>query len=130
MSDYLPTYTPGRERTGTLSASCTGRQLLAVSGDGTVAPAGANAANWLGAAAFDAASGARVTYHCGGEQELTASGSITAGDLVVCAANGKVSSLAAVTTPTPSDVTNGRGIVGVALTTAADAALVRVAMAR
>lgn len=130
MSDYIPVYEGPVPSTHTTSGAVTGKQMLAVSGDGTVAAAGANAANWVGVAAFDAASGARVTVHRSGIQLLVATGTVTAGDLVVCAAAGTVSSLAAVTTPTPADVTNSRAIVGVALTTAAGGADVRVLMAR
>jgi hypothetical protein len=130
MSDYIPIYEGCVPSTHTTSAAVVGGKLVAVSGDGTVAHAGANAGNWVGAAAFDAASGARVTVHRSGIQSLVASGAITAGDLVVCGATGTVASLAAVTTPTAADVTNSRGVVGVALTTAADTAAVRVLMAR
>jgi hypothetical protein len=66
-------------------------------------------------------------YNTGGVQKLVASGTVTAGDLVVCAAAGQVSTLAAVTTPTAADVTNTRAIVGVALTTATNGNIVDVA---
>lgn len=131
MADYVPLYQPGQAVTSQASAAITGGQLLAVSGDGTVAPAGANAANWVGVAAQDAAaSGDKVGYYAGGVQRITASGAVTAGDILVAAAAGKVATLAAVTTPTAADVTNTRAIVGIALTTAADAALVEVRMER
>lgn len=130
MAEYLPIRTPGDALVATASATITGGLLVAVSGNGTVATAGANALNWVGVAAFDAVSGDAVTVYAGGVQELTASGAITAGDLVVAAASGKVSTLAAVTTPTAADVTNTRAIVGVALTTAADTAKVRVKFER
>lgn len=129
MADYVPIYMSGAS-TRTTSGAVTGGTLVSVSGAGTVATAAANDKGWLGVAAQDAASGVRVTIFDGGEQELIASGTVTAGDLVVCATGGKVSTLAAVTTPTAADVTNTRAIVGVATTTASDAALVRVAMAR
>jgi phosphotransferase system HPr-like phosphotransfer protein len=130
MAEYLPIRTPGDALVSTASASITGGTLVAVSGNGTVATAGANAQNWIGVAAFDAVSGDSVTVYASGVQELTASGAITAGDLVVAAASGKVSSLAAVTTPTAGDVNGSRAIVGVALTTAADTAKVRVKFER
>lgn len=129
MSDYTPIIMENAI-TRTTSASVTGGTLVSVSGTGTVATAAANDKGWEGVAAFDAASGTRVTVFSGGEQELIASGAITAGDQLVCATGGKVSTLAAVTTPTAADVTNTRAIVGVASTTAADTALVRVTMAR
>lgn len=117
MADYLPIRIPGQALVLQASADVTGGQLVAVSGSGTVAPAGAASAAWVGVAAFDAKSGAKVTVHCGGEQELVASGAITAGALVVSAAGGKVAS-----STTPAAGT----LVGVALTTAADGAKVRV----
>lgn len=130
MADYLPLFQPGQAFTRAASATITGGQLLAVSGSGTVAPAGANATNWVGVAAFDAASGDNVTVHAGGVQRIEAAGGITAGDLVVAGAAGTVATLAAVTTPTAADVTNTRAIVGVALTTATDGNLVEVQIQR
>lgn len=118
MSDNNPIYFPGQAQTSTASATITGGQLLAVSGVGTVGPAGANSGAVVGVAASDAASGETVTYQTCGRHFLTASGTVTAGDIVVPAAAGAVATLAAVTTPTPADVTNTRAIVGVALTTA------------
>lgn len=130
MSDYSPLYQPGHAIPSQSSAAITGGKLVAVSGPGTVATAGANATGWVGVAAFDvAASGEQVNVLSGGVQRLLASGAVTAGDTVVCAAAGAVSTLAAVTTPTAADVTNTRAIVGTALTTATDA-LVEIKMER
>jgi len=120
MAEYIPVRIPGQALVAQASAAITGGQLVYVSGSGTVAPATANSPAWLGVAAFDAALGTDVTVHCGGTQEAVASGAITAGALVVAAADGAVSALAAVTTPTAADVTNSRAVVGIALTTAAD----------
>lgn len=130
MGEYLPRYLPGASQTRTASATITGGQLLAVTGSGTVGPAGATALNWCGVAANDAASGAQVTFFAGGVQKLVASGTVTAGDIVVAAAAGQVSTLAAVTTPTPGDVTGSRAMVGIALTTATTGLLVEVQMER
>jgi hypothetical protein len=130
MGDYLPKYKPGADITSTTSGAVTGGQLLAVSGDGTVATCGAGSTAWLGVAAFDAASGARVAIHCGGVQRLTASGGITAGDQVISAAAGKVSSLAAAAGNTAGDINAARQVVGIALTTATDGNTVEVAMTR
>jgi len=117
MAEYVPLYKPGESISSTASAAITGGQLCAVSGSGTVAPTGAAGATWLGVAAFDVANGERVTLHKGGVQRLTASGAITAGDIVVPAAAGSVASNAA----------PGAGQqVGVALTTAANGASVEV----
>ena len=130
MAEYIPLFKPGNAVPRVASATITAGQVLAVSGSGTVGPAGANALNWVGVAGFDAASGDTVTTFAGGVQRLVASGGITAGDLVVCAASGAVSTLAAVTTPTAGDVTNTRAIIGVALTTATTGNLVEVQILR
>ena len=129
MSDYLPRF-EGNEFTSQASGTITGGQVVAVSGSGTVDVAGANATNWIGVAAFNVSSGDKLTVHYGGVQKLTASGTVTAGDIVVCAAAGKVATLAAVTTPTANDVTYTRAIVGIALTTATDGNIVDVQMER
>lgn len=130
MAEYLPVNTPGQALVSTASATITGGQLVAVSGVSTVAAAGANATNWLGVAAFDAVNTDLVTIFADGVQELVTTGTVTAGDLVVAATAGTVSTLAAVTTPTAADVTNTRAIVGVALTTATTGLKVRVKLAR
>jgi len=130
MAEYLPVNTPGQALVSTASASITAGQLVAVSGVSTVAAAGANAVNWLGVAGFDATSADLVTIYADGVQELVTTGTVTAGDLVVAAASGTVSTLAAVTTPTAADVSNTRAIVGVALTTATTGLKVRVKLAR
>lgn len=130
MADYAPRFAPGEAITLAASGTITGGNLVAVSGSGTVDVAGANALNWVGVAAFDVVSGDKLTIRTGGVQKLVASGTVTAGDIVVCAAAGKVSTLAAVTTPTAADVTNTRARVGIALTTAADTATVDVQMER
>lgn len=130
MAEYLPVKTPGQALPLAASATITAGQLVAVSGVSTVAAAGANAANWLGVAAFDAVSGDVVTIFSGGVQELVTTGTVTAGDLVVAAAAGTVSTLAAVTTPTAADVTNTRAILGVALTTATTGLKVQVKLDR
>jgi hypothetical protein len=131
MADYLPLYKPGHSVPSTASAAIAGGQLVGVSGSGTVAPTGTAQASWVGVAAFDAASGDRVLVHAGGVQRIVAAGAVTAGDLLIASATaGRVSTLAAVTTPTAADVTNTRAIVGTALTSAADGALVEVQMER
>lgn len=121
MAEYLPVYKPGQALTLKASGSITGGRLVAVSGSGTVATAGADSTAWVGVAAFDAATNDSVTIYCGGVQECVASGAITAGDVVEAAASGAVATAASVTAST---------YVGVALTTAADGAKVRVQFAR
>ena len=126
MSDYLPVYSPGEAFTSTASATITGGQILEVTGSGTVGPAAAGSVKVVGVAAFDCASGARITVWSAAQvHEVTASGTVTAGDPVVSAASGQVASAAAVTTPTAADVTTTRALIGVALTTATNGNLVR-----
>jgi hypothetical protein len=121
MAEYLPIYKPGQALTLKASAAITGGQLVVITGSGSVGPAGAAAANWVGVAAFDAATNDNVTIHSSGVQSLTASGAVTAGDSLVSAAAGQVATGAAAT---PS------AFVGVALTTAVNGAKVRVKFAR
>lgn len=123
MAEYLPIYKPGQALTLKASASVTAGQVVAVSGSGTVAPAGANSAAVVGVAAFDALNNDNVTIYAGGVQSVIAAGAVTAGDIIVSAADGKVAKLADVTTPTAADVTNTRAILGVALTTGTDVAV-------
>lgn len=127
MSDYSPVYLPGSTLTATTNAALTGGQLVAVSGDGVVGPAGAASPKVIGVAAFDCGSGSGATvYGRGPVHETTASGAITAGDQVTAAAAGKVATAAAASgTPDATAVNAARAVLGVALTTAADGALVR-----
>jgi deoxyinosine 3'endonuclease (endonuclease V) len=121
MSSYEPKYLYGQEASATASATITGGQLLVVSGNGTVGPAGAGAANVIGVAAQDAASGARLSYFPRGKIHITtAAGSITAGDQVISAASGQVATLAAAAAAAVGDVNAARQVLGVALTTAAN----------
>jgi hypothetical protein len=80
----------------TASATITGGQVLAVSGSGTLAPAGALSTSVVGIAVDDAANGAPVSLFCaGGVWTGTASGSITAGAKLVTAANGQLQTIGA-----------------------------------
>lgn len=121
MAEYLPIYKPGQALTLKASAGITGGRLVAVSGSGTVATAGADSVVWVGVAAFDASTNDNLTVYCGGVQTLVAAGAITAGDAVECAASGAVATGSGTTYAT---------YVGIALTTAADTAQVRVLMNR
>jgi hypothetical protein len=121
MAEYLPIYKPGQALTLKASAAVTGRQVVAVSGVNTVGPAGAASTAAVGVAAFDAGINDNVTIYAGGVQEVIASGAITAGSPVICGAAGTV--VASATPPAGQQV-------GVALTTAADAAVVRVQFGR
>jgi Uncharacterized conserved protein (DUF2190) len=107
--------------TFTAGAAITGGQLLVFSAADTVSPAAANAANWAGVAAHDAASGAPVTVIMGAgvihETVQSTGGAINAGDLLYIGAAAKVIKSA------------GTGYsavaIGVALRTAADGAALR-----
>ncbi|GAB2767643.1 capsid cement protein [Sinomonas soli] len=122
-------FSPGADVTFTAGADVTAGQLLAVTGNRTVSPAGAKSAAWVGTAAFDAKAGEKVTVCRGGVQRILASGAVVAGQPVVSAATGKVAALAAVTTPTAGDVTDTRAMVGIALTGGTDV-LVEIALDR
>jgi hypothetical protein len=117
MAEYVPIFKPGQARTGTASATITGGQVVAVSGDGTIGPAGAASTGVIGVAGFDAASTDKVTYFSGGVQNCLASGGITAGSPVIAGAAGTV--VASAAPPLGQKV-------GVALTTATDGNRVRV----
>lgn len=122
MGDYLPKFQPGHTITRIASAAIVGGRMVVVSGTGTVAESAAANAAWLGVAAHDAAIGQEVTIFKGGVQRPLASAAITAGDIVVTAATGRVATNAA----------PGAGQqVGIALTTqAAAGSPVDVAFAR
>lgn len=114
MSDYSPQFLPSKSITCVTSAIVVAGQTLVVTGNGTVGPAGASAANFIGVAGADAASGVEVLVFGRGTVHVsTASGAITAGARVDTGAAGTVASASAA-------LTN----VGIALTTAADTASV------
>lgn len=142
MSDYTPVFLPGDIIPLTASAAITGRQLLEVSGNGTVAPTTTlQSMKIIGVAAQDAASGGRVTvYGRGIVHENLADGTVTAGDLVgsTSTAGREVKTIppsavdlgAAYAQAGANTAVNGglqvnRAILGVALTTAADGLKVR-----
>jgi hypothetical protein len=94
MADYLPKFDSGEPFTAVTSAAVTGGRVLTVSGAGTVAHAGADAAatTLVGVAGFDAASGDRVTVYPlkGAVHKLTAGAAIAAGASIGTLAGGKV----------------------------------------
>ncbi|WP_022886367.1 capsid cement protein [Glaciibacter superstes] len=92
MADYLPKFKPGQAVTFTASAAVIGGRLVAVTGDRTVGPAGADALA-VGVAGFDAAISETVTVYGGGVQRLTASGAIVAGVQVISATAGKIATI-------------------------------------
>lgn len=122
MPDTLPVYKPGVSPVYTASAALTGGQLLEVTGSGTVGPAGAASTKCVGVAAFDCASGDRVTIHAGGVQRITAAaGGVTAGDVVAAGAVGTVA---------PIGAGAFAAKIGIALTTAAAGAVAEIQMDR
>lgn len=120
-TEYIPVYKPGQALTLKASATVTAGQVVAVTGSGTVGPAGAASKAVVGVVAFSGVANDNVTVYAGGVQTCTASGAITAGDPVIAGAAGTVVSAAS-----PAAGTQ----LGIALTTAADAAAVRVQFAR
>lgn len=122
MADTLPVYKPGQSLPYTASATVTGGQLLEVTGSGTVGPAGAASTKVVGVAAFDCASGERVTIHAGGVQRaVAAAGGVTAGDVVAAGAAGTVAPIGGGAFATK---------IGIALTTAAAGAVAEIQMDR
>lgn len=119
MGDYTPVF-PDGPFSSTTSAIVTGGQLLEVSGDNTVGPAGAGSLKVVGQAAHDAASGAAVTVHGTGpiREAVVAGAGVVAGVRLKAAAAGKVALYV--------DGTDAATlVVGVALAAAADTATVR-----
>lgn len=121
MADYLPIFMPADAVTLKASASVTGGQVVAVSGAGTIAPAGAASVAVVGVTAFDGVLNDNVTVFVGGVHNLTASGSVTAGDPVVAGAAGTVATSA--TPPAGQQI-------GVALTSATTGNKVRILWTR
>jgi hypothetical protein len=120
MADYQPIVTGGAKPwTATTSAGVTGGRVVAQSGNGTVAHAAADSLVAVGVAAFDAASGAKVTVWPldGVVHELEASGALSAGAGVVTDANGQVK------TATIATAAAAGSLIGTALTTAAGSPL-------
>lgn len=114
MGDFTPIHKPGHAVTFTASAAVAGGQLVEVTGDLTVGPAGAGSAKVVGQAGHDAASGARVTVHTPGRvvSEATAAATIAAGNPLKSAAAGKV-------TPFTAGTDDHTLFLGIALTGAA-----------
>lgn len=122
MADYIPVFKPGEDLTMTAAAGITGGRLVYVSAANTVQETAAATAAWLGVATTDAASGAKVAVTSGGVQEVTASGAVAVGDVLVPAAAGRVAAIGA--------GTNYAQVVGIALTAAADGAQLRARFVR
>ena len=113
MADYLPLFDPGAAVTYATSADVTGGRLVEITGDRTVAHAGADSTKVVGVAARDTKSGDSVTVYSGGVQRPIAAGAVAAGDRVAAAADGKVA-------------TALTGTIGIALAAAEDGEIVQV----
>jgi hypothetical protein len=113
MAVYTPSAFPAQKLTYTASAAIIAGQLVAISGNETVAPTSAASGAWIGVAAFDAAVGAAVTVYTKGRHILAASGAIAAGANVIPAAAGAVATIGA-------DASDGQNIVGIATSAAAN----------
>ena len=116
MSQYLPKYRPGDTITFVAAAAITGGHPVEVGAtDHAIIPASAGSAKVVGVAGHDAGVGDLVTVEVAKPVHiLTASGAIAQGTKVEAAGSGKVRTLA-----------SGAAL-GLALTTAADAAHVEV----
>ena len=130
MADYTAVNLPGTVITLQASGTITGGDLLVVSGSGTVAKAAALAGlNYVGIAGHDAVSGQKVAVIAAkAVHESIADGAVTAGDLLTTTntANRQVKTLAAAGAAYVQAEANAtRGVVGIALFTAADNATVR-----
>lgn len=122
MGDYVPVYAAGQKPSShTTSAAVTGGRLAAVSGNGTLAMAGAASTVVVGVFAHDAASGARVSVWPldGIVHELEAASAITQAGGIQAAANGQVDPA----TTSIAAASAAGTLVGVASTTAAGSPL-------
>ncbi len=115
MSDYTPVYSGGAKPfTMSAAATITGAQVVAVSGVGTVAPTSGASGAYAGVAAFDAASGARVTVWPipGVIHETVTPAGVTAGNALTSSTAGGVDS------GTLATVAAAGTLIGTALSTA------------
>ncbi len=116
-------YLDGKYLPFTAGADITAGQVVELSGDGTVVPAGDGSTKVIGVALIDAKAGEKVTVVTEGVVEVVASGAISAGDKVQSATGGKVAKW------TASSAGDSAKIIGTALTSAsADGDKVKVLM--
>lgn len=117
-AEHIPHYTGGGPVLSPVTTvAVTAGQVVEATGNMTVGPAAASSIKALGVAGRDAAVGAATPVFTDGVHDLVASGVITAGDRVVCAAAGQVATVGAGT---------AFAVIGVALEGAANAAKLRV----
>ncbi|MFI7125988.1 capsid cement protein [Nonomuraea sp. NPDC050153] len=122
MADYTPVYYGGTEPFSmTASATITGGQVVIASGVGTVAPSAGASGAFVGVAAHDAASGARVTVWpiSGVVHETTTPAGVTAGAALASSTGGGVDS------GTLGTLAAAGHLIGTAISTAALGAKVR-----
>ncbi|RZU61747.1 capsid cement protein [Zhihengliuella halotolerans] len=108
MAQHVPMFGPTTNVTCTASDDVVGGKIVEITGDRTVAHAGADSAATLGVAGFDAATGDNVTVYAGGVQPLTAAEAVAAGAPVYAGAAGDAAA-------------TGTNPIGTALTAAATA---------
>jgi hypothetical protein len=101
-------------------AAITAGRLVEVTGNRVVGQAGAASLKVVGVAlegsdGVGAPTADKITVATGGVFLLTATGAIAAGDQLIAAANGTVSTLAAAAAATLTDINNARAVVGKAL---------------
>lgn len=122
MADYTPVI-DGRHYTSQAAGTVTGGNVVMVSTSGTVVVAtAAGAGAVVGVVGHDAVSGNKVDVISGGVHDLVSQGAIVAGTPVtVGSVNGSVATIGAATF---------EKMIGIALTTGVDTALVRVLLLR
>lgn len=90
MPTYLPLRDPGTAITARASTAITAGQLVEITGDNKVGPAGAGSTKVRGVAATTTPAGELLTVRTGGDHILTAEDTIAAGDQVTPGANGTI----------------------------------------
>ena len=105
-------YPDGKYLPFTAGADITAGQIVELSGDRTVVPAGDGSTKVIGVALINAKSGEKVTVVTEGVVDVIAAGAVSAGDRVQSAAEGKVAKW------TASAAGDSAKIIGTALTSA------------
>jgi hypothetical protein len=136
-NDYTPVYIVGEIVTATASTAVTAADILEVSGSSTVRTClTAGSLKMVGVAQSDTVINGRVSYYCrGAVHESVAQGVITAGDQLItgdgtggkqvktCPPSGFA--VGYLNTDANTQENNTRGVIGFALTSAADGGKVR-----
>ncbi len=114
MPDYTPIHSGGAiPFTSQASSDVTGGRFVAISGNNTVAPAGAASTTLAGIAAHDALANTKVTVWPlkGVTHQITSTGTIAAGDGIASGAAG-VAATVAIATASAAGTLAGRAING------------------